>query len=157
MITPAIIKAFSGDITYETKNDNNSNSKIISVATPVLNSNGNVIGVVYISGPPRGIYDTLSDINIILLNAILIALFITIILGYFLSGTITGPIKEVTKYAHETIKSYTETLLNDDVKSKFKSQFLNIIDKEVDRMTRLVKDLLLLSKMDSNSKLKLWQ
>lgn len=49
-----------------------------------------------------------------------------------------------------SIKSYTETLMDgvvDDVEMSRK--FLDIINNEVDRMTRLVKDLLLLSKVDN--------
>nr|WP_231969032.1 ATP-binding protein [Thermoanaerobacterium sp. RBIITD] len=313
MLTPAVIKALSGDESIETVNDNNSNGKIRSVATPVTDSDGKISGVVYISGSLKGIYDTLSDVNFILLGATFIAVIITVILGYILAKTITDPIKEVTKYAHEmaegnfdvhiniksndeigelgnmfnlmsrrlkttlnemenekskveaiisymtdgviatndsnriilfnkaaekmigeklsinepiekiaqgqitnsgtliycngrilksfatpikvdknidgnvfvlhditeqqtldnmrkefvanvshelrtpltTIKSYTETLINDDVDEKYKYRFLDIIDKEVDRMARLVKDLLFLSKMDSNGKLNL--
>nr|WP_223814616.1 ATP-binding protein [Thermoanaerobacterium thermosaccharolyticum] len=313
MLTPAVIKALSGKQGMETSNDNNSNGKIRSIAMPVVDSDGKISGVVYVSGSLKSVYDTLSDVNFILLSATFIAVIITVILGYILAKTITDPIKEVTKYAREmaegnfdvhidiksddeigklgsmfnfmskrlkstlnemenekskveaiisymsdgviatndlnrvilfnnaaermigekitmdeplekiaqgqlkntesliycngkilksfvspikvdknidgnvfvlhditeqqnldnmrkefvanvshelrtpltTIKSYTETLLNDGVDEEYRNRFLSIIDKEVDRMTRLVKDLLLLSKMDSNGKLNL--
>jgi len=50
-----------------------------------------------------------------------------------------------------TIKSYTETLMDgaaDD--SGLRNEFLNIINNEADRMTAIVKDLLELSRFDSN-------
>jgi len=51
-----------------------------------------------------------------------------------------------------TVKSYTETLLDLMSDSEFDTEivntFLNTINSETDRMTRLVKDLLLLSRLD---------
>ncbi len=49
-----------------------------------------------------------------------------------------------------TVKSYTETLLDDEIKNEeIAMNFLNVINGEVDRMAILVQDLLDLSKFDS--------
>ena len=50
-----------------------------------------------------------------------------------------------------TIKSYSETLMEnmDEEKDAMSLHFLKTIDKETDRMTRIVKDLLTLSRLDS--------
>lgn len=50
-----------------------------------------------------------------------------------------------------TIKSYTETLLDGALEDRETAEsFLKIVDGETDRMTRLVKDLLQLSRMENN-------
>ncbi len=55
-----------------------------------------------------------------------------------------------------TVKSYAETLTDalsdDNVDAKMFGSFLKIINNETDRMTRLVKDLLLLSRLDYSLK-----
>ena len=49
-----------------------------------------------------------------------------------------------------SIKSYTETLLEtDDLPEDLRSKFLTVINNEADRMARIVKDLLTLSRLDS--------
>ena len=51
-----------------------------------------------------------------------------------------------------TVKSYTETLLDNAEKDSMEANFLTVIDNETDRMTRLVKDLLTLSLFDYDKK-----
>lgn len=116
MMTTAIAEALSGNIGSEIRNDYNSNGKLKSFAMPISDSSGNVAGIVYISGSLSSIYDTLSDVNLILLSATLFAVVITVALGYILSKTITDPIKEVTRYAHEMAEGNFDVQIN--VKSK---------------------------------------
>lgn len=47
-----------------------------------------------------------------------------------------------------TVKTYTETLLESEVDRDTEKSFLSVIDKECDRMTKLVRDLLELSNID---------
>lgn len=50
-----------------------------------------------------------------------------------------------------TVKSYTETLIDDDLENcDMGLRFLNVILGEIDRMNRIVSDLLLLSRIDYN-------
>jgi len=50
-----------------------------------------------------------------------------------------------------SIKSYAETLLDGALEDReLAGKFLSVINSEADRMTRLVKDLLQLSRLDNN-------
>ncbi len=54
-----------------------------------------------------------------------------------------------------TIKAYIETLQTGDVEKEMQDHFFETINKESDRMTRLVSDLLTLSRLDNGVKLNL--
>src|SRR4030042_1675467 len=48
-----------------------------------------------------------------------------------------------------TIKGYAETLLEGALKEEVASQFIQVINRHADRLTKIVEDLLMLSKLES--------
>jgi len=62
---------------------------------------GNVIGVIYLKDSLEEAYARLSDLRDILLVATLLAMASTVVLGFALARTITGPIRELTRTAAE--------------------------------------------------------
>jgi len=76
--------------------DDNIRKKVI--AKPVIDG-GKVVGVVYIAASMKELYETVERINRIFVSAILIALGLTAVLGVLLAGTITSPIKVLTRQA----------------------------------------------------------
>ncbi len=53
-----------------------------------------------------------------------------------------------------TIKSYVETIMENDLDRETEISFLDVVNKESDRMTRLIQDLLTLSRLDGKLLLK---
>lgn len=76
--------------------ESNTRNKVI--AKPVI-SNGKTVGAIYIIASMKELYETMEGINRIFVSATLIALGLTAILGVLLAGTITSPIKTLTKQA----------------------------------------------------------
>lgn len=74
------------------------NHRKMVLAKPV-SSGGKVVGAVYVIASMQNMYDTMNRINGILISGTLIALGLTAMLGVVLSGTITSPIKEITRQA----------------------------------------------------------
>lgn len=74
----------------------NTRNKVI--AKPVI-SNGKTVGAIYIVASMKELYQTMEGINRIFVSATLIALGLTAILGVLLAGTITSPIKTLTRQA----------------------------------------------------------
>lgn len=63
---------------------------------PIHDSNNRIAGAVYLKSNLEDIYKTLQESQTIILKATFLALFITIILGYFIAKSVTGPINDVT-------------------------------------------------------------
>ena len=66
---------------------------------PIFSSSGHIQGILYMTSNLSEVYDVVDKARSILTYATLIALVITSILGYFISKSITGPIRTVTKKA----------------------------------------------------------
>ena len=76
--------------------EDNTRNKVI--ARPVF-SNNKIVGAVYIVASMKEVYETMEGINRIFVSGTLIALGLTAVLGVLLSGTITSPIKALTRQA----------------------------------------------------------
>ena len=63
---------------------------------PLYDDNNRITGVIYVRKDLGDIYQTLDQSKFIMIRATLLALVITILLGYLISASITGPIRDVT-------------------------------------------------------------
>lgn len=71
------------------------------IAYPVLTEYGEVKGIIYMISDLKDAMETVERSKIILTNATLIALLITISLGYLIANSITEPIRDVTRKVEE--------------------------------------------------------
>lgn len=74
------------------------------LAKPLHSSDGDVVGALYMSASLDSVNHLLQDTRRLLTYATLFGLGVTVALGVFLAGTITGPIREVTRKAEEMAK-----------------------------------------------------
>ncbi len=84
-------------------NDEN-NEFYKSIGIPIITSNNEVLGAIYIGADISAVQSNMKNIRDILTNATIWALCVTALLGNFLAKTITGPIKEVTSKAERLAK-----------------------------------------------------
>ncbi|MBU5257132.1 HAMP domain-containing sensor histidine kinase [Tissierella praeacuta] len=71
------------------------------IAYPVLTGVGKVKGVIYMVSDLQNVYVTVNESKKILTNATVMALLITVFLGYLIASSITEPIRDVTNKAEE--------------------------------------------------------
>ena len=110
-----ILEAFSGKKKSDVIPDINENTKINHIAYPVFTEVGRVKGVLYMSSDLKNVLTTVNESKKILTNATVIALLITISLGYLIASSITEPIRDVTKKAEEMAMGNFEQFV--DIKS----------------------------------------
>lgn len=92
-----LLNAFGGDKTKRTIESPNDERNEIHLSYPVIDSDGNVNGVFYIVGNLSSVYSLIEDSKGIFINATLLALLITVALGFWLANSITVPISDLTK------------------------------------------------------------
>jgi len=115
-LDPSLIyAAYNGEIADATKEDYNENTRFQHVAYPVVNEIGQVKGILYMTDDIQDVYRTINATKTILISATMLALVITVILGFLIASSITGPIRDVTKKAEKMAKGDFEQFV--EVKS----------------------------------------
>ena len=100
-----ILAAFNGerkekDILYKQEDRHSSKNMVF----PLYDENNRIVGALYLRQNLEDIYSTLNQSQSIFIRATLLALFITVILGYLIAKSITGPINDVTVKAEKMAK-----------------------------------------------------
>jgi len=89
-----------------------------AVAMPVQ-SDGKIIGAVYVVASMEGLFDTMNRIKQFLFTGTVIALGLTAVLGIILANMITAPIKEITRKAAAmavgNLNQRVNVLANDEI------------------------------------------
>ena len=99
-----ILAANNGKKEAEIKKDFNENALYQHLAYPVLNEIGQVKGLLYMVDDLEDIYNTIDGTKRILTSATMLALVITVILGFLIASSVTEPIRDVTKKAERMAK-----------------------------------------------------
>ncbi len=99
--SPLILKAFDGEKADSKLEE--MNERVISkhLAYPVMSSVGKVKGILYMTSNLTDVYRTVNESKAILTNATILALSITVLLGFLIASSITVPIRDVTQKAEE--------------------------------------------------------
>ncbi len=127
----------------------NSMSKIIidsskrsskHTSRPLYDEDSRIIGALYLRRNLVDVYNTLEQSKTILTKATLLALFITIVLGYIIASSITAPINDVTikvkKMAMGDFDQKVEVKSNDEI-----GQLASMFNYLTDRLKSLVKEI----------------
>ena len=110
-----VLKAYGGDRANEDIKEKNENTVYNHIAYPVLDEVGKVKGVIYMTSDLQNVYTVVNESKKILTSATMIALVITILLGYLIASSITEPIRDVTNKAEEMASGNFDQFV--DVKS----------------------------------------
>ncbi len=107
-----ILTALNGEVKEKDiiQQDNKFNSSKHMVF-PIHDSSNRIAGAVYFKSNLESIYRTLQESRTIILKATFLALFITIILGYFIAKSVTGPINDVTIKAEKMAQGDFEQIV----------------------------------------------
>lgn len=97
-----ILNAYNGDKKPEVIRDPNDKSIVVNhMAYPVFTEVGKVKGIIYMVSDLQNVDITVNESKKILTNATMMALIITVILGFLIASSITEPIRDVTNKAEE--------------------------------------------------------
>ena len=114
-----ILEAYTGEKSNGVKKDPNENTLTNHIAYPVLDGVGKIKGVIYMVSDLKNVVITVNESRKILVNATVVALLVTISLGYLIASSITEPIRDVTRKAEEmamgNFEQIVEVKSNDEI------------------------------------------
>jgi len=90
-------------------------TRVKHMAYPVKNQQGDITGIIYLTYSLESVYETVDNSKVMLTRGTILALIITVIIGFFIATSITKPIKDVTLKAKEMSKGNFDQFV--DVKS----------------------------------------
>lgn len=99
IINPMLVEQARKGKAFESVSDNQGGRTYQHLAYPVFSNNGELRGMIYMVSNLEKVYRSMNESQRIIFRAILIALFITVILGFLIANGITEPIRDVTKKA----------------------------------------------------------
>lgn len=101
METYLLMEALEGKKAINEPSISNSQSGKSHIAYPVEDGVGKVKGIIYMTYDLRDIANTMRESKVILTNATIIALVVTVSLGYLIADSIIDPIRDLTKKVEE--------------------------------------------------------
>ncbi|MEL7655407.1 MAG: ATP-binding protein [Bacillota bacterium] len=130
-----ILKGLKGEVA-EVDGVIKTQSKDIPVKNMVfpIGEDDHIKGVLYLREDMSSVYETIDQSKIIFVKAMVIALFITVVLGFFIARSITVPINDVTEKAEKMAKgdfSQDVSVKSDDEIGRLAEMF-NLLRKQLD-------------------------
>lgn len=128
-----IMDALDGKTREKIVRYQNENSVEKHIVRPMLSDEGKMQSIMYMTRDLNSIYTIIDESKVIITNATIISLIATSILGYFISNSITVPIRDLTKKARKMAKgnfNQKVDVKSDDEIGKLATMF-NYLTKEL--------------------------
>lgn len=128
-----VIKAVEGE-EAESRGVLNNGVNILNYAVPIEGQDKNIIGVIYIRANLTSVYDMESATRRTFVQAMIIAIVVTLLLSFFITSSITEPINDLTQKAEKMASgdfSQKIAVRSDDEIGRLADMF-NILRQELD-------------------------
>jgi two-component system phosphate regulon sensor histidine kinase PhoR len=103
LVRPGVKEALAGEVVSSREQAGPGGERLLCVAAP-LRSGTEIIGAVYLTSSLARVDRTLGAVRNFLIFGISLALGVSLLVGFYLAGTVTGPIGEITRAAKEVAR-----------------------------------------------------
>lgn len=138
-----LVKSINGAVAETIVKNELDNTQISHISYPLKNDGGDIKGYIYLTNDISYIYSTVEQSRDMFTRATLIALLLTIILGFIISKSITGPIKALTVKAKQMSQgdfNQKVEIKSDDEIGQLGKMFNYLIDELRMSMSRLTQE-----------------